>query len=187
MVYNLGVISPYLTNKTECVWFVWISFSSLFLKIINESTLFVPQGYSVLPASFPSLPGSLSMQAFVLESKIKTGKNVYVPWVMKIRIQMSVGTQTDSSKYSVWAFPSSRSHIVSKTILCKMKLLRAEEDGLPQKVLSICVLLSLEMGVLDESRLLPASALQELCQLFWSLTLLPLFPVGKYKTWRHLV
>lgn len=72
-----------------------------FFKRINKSTLFVPQGYSVFPASFPSLPGSLSMQAFVLASKIKTGKNVYIPWVMKMRIQMSVGTLTDSSKYSV--------------------------------------------------------------------------------------
>lgn len=55
----------------------------------------------MLPASFPSVPGSLSMQAFDLESKIKTGKDVYIPWVMKIRIQLSVGTLTDSSKYSV--------------------------------------------------------------------------------------
>lgn len=141
----------------------------------------------LLPTSFPSLPGSFSMQAFVLESKIKTGKNVYIPWVIKIRIQMSVGTLAGSSKYSVWAFPSSRSHIVYKTILCKMKLLRAEEDGLPQKLLSICILLSLEKGVLDKFLLLPTSALQKLCQLFWSLTLLPLFPVGKYKTWRHFV
>lgn len=181
------MISPYLTKKTECIWFVWISFSSLFLKRINKSTLFILQGYSVLPTSFLSLPGSLSMRAFVLESKMKTGKNVYISWVMKIRIQMSVGTLNDSSEYSVWAFLSSRSHIVYKTILCKMKLLRAEENGLPQKLLSICILLSLEMGVLDESLLLPTSALQKLCQLFWSLTLLPLFLVGKYKTWRRLM
>lgn len=46
----------------------------------------------MLPVSFLSVPGSLSMQAFVLESKIKMGKNVCIPWVMKIRIQMSVGT-----------------------------------------------------------------------------------------------
>lgn len=94
------VISPDLTNKTEWIQFVWISFSSLFLQRVNKSTPFLYLKAVLLPASFPSVPGSLSMQAFVLESKIKTGKNVYIPWVMKIRIQMSVGTLTDSSKYS---------------------------------------------------------------------------------------
>lgn len=62
-----------------------------------------------------------------------------------------------------------------------MKLLRAEEDGLPQKLLSICIHLSLEMGVLDESLLLPTSSSAEAL-----LTLLKpdsaLFPVEKDKT-----
>lgn len=64
------------------------------------------------PAPFP---GSLSMRAFVSESKIKMRKKVYIPLVMKTRIPMSVATLTDFFFPNMQRVPLQVAEVVQNT------------------------------------------------------------------------
>lgn len=100
------VISPYLTNKAECTWLVQISFLCFSLEEFLKPPLSLYPCticYQFLSQAFQERS---QCEVFVLESKIKMGKKVYIPSLMKRRNQMSVGTadfpQTFSTCLQQW-------------------------------------------------------------------------------------
>lgn len=112
LLYNLGVwrvVSPYLTNKAECIWFVWISFSSLFLRRLKQATpFFCTSGLFCVTSLFHKCSRISLNVSFCFRKHNKNGKESLY----------SFGCETKNpnvSWYADWFFPNIQ-HMPSQVV-----------------------------------------------------------------------